>query len=113
MELLGTDRVVASVENKQTKAGRKSKEAKMAECITDKDSSYCYMTEEELKEAKMNRVARLTVVAAASALLFSFVAISNLNYDINKTLNNKVAYVEHRVSDVAPEFKEKVKNENM
>lgn len=84
----------------------------MAECITDKDSSYCYMTEEELKEAKMNRVARLTVVAAASALLFSFVAISNLNYDINKTLNNKVAYVEHRVSDVTPEFKEKVKAEN-
>jgi hypothetical protein len=84
----------------------------MAECMTDKDSSYCYMTEEELKEAKMNRVARLTVVAAASALLFSFVAISNLNYDVNKTLNNKVAYVENKVSDVTPEFKEKVRIEN-
>ena len=85
----------------------------MAECITDKDSSYCYMTEEELKEAKMNRVARLTVVAAASALLFSFVAISNLNYDINKTLNNKVASVENRLEgDVAPRFKEKVRIEN-
>lgn len=84
----------------------------MAECINEKDSSYCYMTEEELKEAKMNRVARLTVVAAASALLFSFVAISNLNHDINKTLNDKVAYVESGVKDVAPEFKEKVRIEN-
>jgi cytochrome bd-type quinol oxidase subunit 1 len=85
----------------------------MAECITDKDSSYCYMTEEELKEAKMNRVARLTVVAAAAALLFSFVAISNLNHDVYKTLKNKVASVENRLEgDVAPRFKEKVRIEN-
>jgi hypothetical protein len=110
MELLGTDRVPLSQANESWT--QNARRPKMAECITDKDSSYCYMTEEELKEAKMNRVARLTVVAAAAALLFSFVAISNLNYDINKTLNNKVAYVEHRVSDVAPEFKEKVRVEN-
>ncbi|HIA54533.1 MAG TPA: hypothetical protein EYN91_21015 [Candidatus Melainabacteria bacterium] len=85
----------------------------MAECITDKDSSYCYMTEEELKEAKMNRVARLTVVAAAAALLFSFVAISNLNHDVNKTLNNKVAAVENKLDgDVGYRFKEKVRIEN-
>ncbi len=40
---------------------------------------------------------------------FRFVAISNLNHDVNKTLNNKVASVESKVNDVAPEFKEKVR----
>ncbi|MBC7996320.1 MAG: hypothetical protein IAF58_00145 [Leptolyngbya sp.] len=74
----------------------------MTECYTDRDSTVCY-SETEAKESKMNRVSKLAIAGVASAFLFSFVAISNLNHDVNNTLGNKVAYLNNRVNnDITP-----------
>ncbi len=51
-------------------------------------------------ECKKTRTMRLAAVSLGTALLLSMIGAYNLNSDVKDLTNNKVAYIENRVSNL-------------
>lgn len=61
-------------------------------------------TPEEFQRSKISRLATLAIVATVTGLLLSFVAISNMNKDVDNLVNSKIPYVQSRLDAISPYF---------
>lgn len=59
-------------------------------------------TPDEQQRSKISRLATLAIVATLTGLLLSFVAISNLNAEVDNLLNSKIPYIQSRLDAISP-----------